>query len=156
MTKWEFTDGKTAPNSITLRVELEKKNCTDCYIGGTIHYLLQINVILWISVECEGGWKAERSGGWKSLAGNSILFPQSWTKISPLLQVCVPCTNVQIDASMVAINLSSLLMTTELKPMIYQSKEYYCAHRADGKMDKWDNSPNTACGKTRSISPDSW
>lgn len=83
-------------------------------------------------VECEGDCgKAGKRSEWKSLAGNPILFPQSCTKTLPGLQECTLCTNIEIDISMVATNLSTLQMTTELTPMLHESKEHYYTHHAD-------------------------
>lgn len=85
-----------------------------------------------MTVECEGGCgKAGRRSEWKSLSGNPILFPQSRTKTLPGLQECTLCTNIWIDISMVATNLSILRMMIELTPMIHESREHYYTHRVD-------------------------
>lgn len=101
-----------------MRMELEKLHKLLYMRDHTVFIVTKINMLLWIIVECEGGCgKAGRRSEWKSLAGNPILFPQSRTKI-PGLQECTLCTNIQIDISMVATNLSTLQITIELTPMI--------------------------------------
>lgn len=40
-------------------------------------------------------------------------------------------TNIQIDISMIFVTISTLQMTTELKPIMYCLKEDYCAHHSD-------------------------
>lgn len=68
-----------APNSSWQRKVRMKLGKFLCRRNDRLFIVIKINMILWMSVVCDGGYgKAGRRSGWKSLAGNSSLFPQSW------------------------------------------------------------------------------
>lgn len=52
-------------------------------------------------------------------------------------------TNIQIDISMIFVTMSTLQMTTELKPIIYYLKEDHCAHHSDWKTERLNDLAKT-------------